>query len=472
MGSVILVIISIIIIVLIIFISIYNTYFHKGDIDDLTDYGIKYNLYKSKKKNKTKTKIQITKQLNTYEITNLSNSDEIYYLDKTTNGIELPFNSDYKITSKDMAHNPQTIDDYSIIWEENDKDGLYSIQKFLLSVVPLVVFAFLIFGMYSYYNSMVNRLKDIATNNFQSIQSVSYDLNNYSDTFKNTSDINLLLLTDNNGSVEDALMLYDMNNSLTITTLYLNTPISQEKTLKDIVSNSKQDFIDFIKENYCLKINSVTEIPKDVIYNSIDIMNGLVYDLHIKYIKEYATYCQDNKPTGYTDSIINQYNALLNVNNNIDGLSFEQFVLDSETAKSYTEWNRIANNDISHNNWDLIICYMLECIKNSYKNQGYLLIFNDNTELYQNIKTTIPIETLITKYTEMSYSIIQIQEDIPHKDVDFSIRNLDYNLTISKSTNPYTESFMSGFGYFPIDKARTCLYYCLNNKEVDLENVV
>lgn len=460
MSAIILVIISIIIIVSIIFVSVYNTYFHKDDIDNLTDYGIKYNLYKDK--SKIKTKIKITKQLNKYEITNLSN-DDVYYLDKTNNGIDLPFNSDYKITSKDMAHNPQTIKQYKIIWEENDKEGLYSIQKFLLSVVPLIIFTILIFGMYFHYTATVNRLKEIATNNFNSIQPITYDLTNNSETFKNIADINLLFLTDDNGSVEDVLMLYDMNESLTITTLYLNTPISQEQTLKDLISNSKQDFLNFLKNDYCLKIKSVTELPKSVIYNSIDNMNGLVYDLHIKYISEYTTYCKDNKPSDYSDSITNCYNTLLNINNNVDDLSFEQFVLDSQTAQSYVEWNRITSNDISHNNWDLIICYMLQCIKNGYKNQGYTLIFNDNSEIYSKIKTTIPIETLITEYTAMSYSIIQLQEDIPHKDVNFSIRNLDYNLTVSKNSNPYTENYMSGFGYFPVDKARTCLYYCLNS---------
>jgi hypothetical protein len=173
-------------------------------------------------------------------------------------------------------------------------------------------------------------------------------------------------------------------------------------------------------------------------------------------------------PEGYTDSIVSQYYSLLNVNGSVDDLSFEQFVLDSETAKNYSEWNRITSGDISHDNWDLIICYMLECLKNGYKNQGYALIFNDNSESYSNIKTTLPIEDLITRYTEMSYSIIQLQDDIPHVDRSFTIRNLDYNLTVSKNVNPYTEDYMSGFGYFPIDKARTCLYYCLNvnNTEV------
>jgi hypothetical protein len=466
MSSIILVIISIVIILFIIFISVYNTYFHKEDINDLTDYGIKYNLYKGK--NRLKTKLKITRTLNTYEITNLSNSEETYHLEKNGNGISLPFNDTYKITSADMAHNPQTIKQYRIVWEENDKDGLYSIQKFLLSVVPLAIFAVLIFGMYSHYTATVNNLKAIATENFNSIQKVEYDLSNSSDTFKNVADVNLLFLTADDGSVEDALMLYNMNDSLTITTLYLNTPISKDQTLQDLVDSSKQSLIDFIKDDYCLTISSVTEIPKSVIYNCMDTMNGLVYDLHIKYIYEYATYCKDNMPEGYTDSIVSQYYSLLNVNGSVDDLSFEQFVLDSETAKNYSEWNRITSGDISHDNWDLIICYMLECLKNGYKNQGYALIFSDNSESYSNIKTTLPIEDLITRYTEMSYSIIQLQDDIPHVDRSFTIRNLDYNLTVSKNVNPYTEDYMSGFGYFPIDKARTCLYYCLNvnNTEV------
>jgi hypothetical protein len=63
----------------------------------------------------------------------------------------------------------------------------------------------------------------------------------------------------------------------------------------------------------------------------------------------------------------------------------------------------------------------------------------------------------------MSYSIVKVVDDdeINHEDYSFTVRNLNYNLTVSDTNNPYTEDYMSGFGYFPVDKARTCLYYCL-----------
>jgi hypothetical protein len=461
MGSIILIVISVIVILVIVAISVYNTYFHKQDVNSLLDYGIKYNLYKNKKDKNSKVKIEVTNKMNKPKLT--ENAEGYYLEEDLQNGVSIPFYEGYKISSPEIAHNPQCIDNYKIVWEEFDSDGLYSFKKFFLSVVPLMIFAILILLMNSIYSSNIKKLKATAENNFNSIQSVSYDLSQEAQTFDDTADLNLLFLTDDSGNVEDALLLYNMNDSLTITELYLNTPVSYDETLQDIVNTSKQDFIDFINEQYCLKVVSVTEMPKSVIYSTIDTMNGLVYDLHVDYIQEYINYCKASQEDGYSDSIVELYNSLLRTNDTLDGLSFEQFTLDTDTARVYAEWNRISSDGIAHDNWDLTLCYMFESLKNCYKNQGYSLIFTDNSSTYQNIKTTIPIDTLKELYTKMSYSIVKVVDDdeLNHEDYSFTVRNLNYNLTVSDTTNPYTEDYMSGFGYFPVDKARTCLYYCL-----------
>lgn len=297
-----------------------------------------------------------------------------------------------------------------------------------------------------------------------------------------------------------------------------------QKSIKDIVlEEGYQGLLNYFQDNYYLSIDNVTIVSQSTIASMIDTMNGMYVSLSYDAILEALDYSVNSDNYTYTttpevtttldngdgDSIegttivedtvspmttteptttMDYSTAYIVPNTETMPIAIQTDLQGSAIETSYQIRNKNQTNRLSseallryansmraitlvntpyirHDNWDILVCNLLNVIQQNSKTQGYDLLCRKNKELFSNIYTSATNEQVTSFYSLISYSYPGQVND-KYK-VKFKVRNLNYHLTtLAESMNEYSFNYVAqpliaNFSTMPDYKVRSELYQCI-----------
>lgn len=308
-----------------------------------------------------------------------------------------------------------------------------------------------------------------------------------------------------------------------LTELYLNIPVqfedTQMHTLGELFQGvtayqnqtGYQAVADFFREQYHIKIASVTEIPETVISGcfgtehaiSVNLNQDFVRFLYDNYYLElenpYAGFSiremlSEQKPDfsqAMRRNIKELYDRLeknrtLNRMLIMDGTSFTAFgntVRMTETSeyqflrdKGYyqdimnfppVDWDTVRLDSIVHSNWDIVFSDLLESISNMNNSMYEIFCKENHTDLFCQIRTSLPPEELESFLYGLCRANDTLGDELTQqKQYGFYVRNLRLHqtTTLGKS-NVYLLNRPLEIAPYTNRQVKRALYYCLRERK-------
>ena len=308
-----------------------------------------------------------------------------------------------------------------------------------------------------------------------------------------------------------------------LTELYLSTPIQLDNsglhTMGELFQGTipyqeqtgYQAVVDFFRDQYHVKIASVTEIPESVISGcfgtehaiSVNLNQDFVRFLYDNYYLElenpYSSFSikemlSEQKPLfsqAMRRNIKELYDRLeknrtLNRMLIMDGDAFTAFgntVRMTETSeyqylrdKGYyqdvnqfppVDWDSVHLDSIVHSNWDIVIADLLESISNMNNSMYEIFCEENHTDLFCNIRTSLSPEELQTFLYALCKSNDTLGDEITQQNqYIFYVRNLKlHQVTTLGKSNVYLLNSPLEIAPYTNRQVKRSLYYCLREEK-------
>ncbi|MDE5769655.1 MAG: hypothetical protein K2H82_09745 [Oscillospiraceae bacterium] len=308
-----------------------------------------------------------------------------------------------------------------------------------------------------------------------------------------------------------------------LTELYLNIPVQLEDpqlhTLGELFQGETsyqnqtgyQAVADFFRDQYHIRIASVTEIPESVISDcfgtehaiSVNLNQDFVRFLYDNYYLElenkYASFSikemlSEQKPEFSQAMRRNikelqdrlEKNRTLNRMLIMDGNLFTAFgntVRMTETSeyqflrdKGYyqdmmnfppVDWDAVRLDSIVHSNWDIVLSDLLESISNMNNSMYEIFCKENHTDLFRQIRTSLPPEQLESFLYALCKANDTLGDEITQQNqYVFYVRNLRlHQTTILGKSNVYLLNQPLEIAPYTNRQVKRALYYCLREQK-------